>query len=113
MTGTDGRFSEAAMRRTLANLTHQLRVEDADAELLRLTNNAVFALPSAGLVVRITRTHRLHARVHKVAKLGAWFPTVEAPTIRLADGIKQPVADGPLLATIWKYVHPNPPRPDA
>lgn len=113
MTTDAGRFAEAAMRETLGRIAERHRVDATDAELLRLTNNAVFALPSAGLVVRITRTHRLHARVYKVAKLGAWFPTVEAPTIRLADDIEQPVADGPLLATIWKYVPPNPPRPDA
>lgn len=113
MTIDAGRFAETAMRETLGRIAERHGVDATDAELLRLTNNAVFALPSAGLVVRITRTHRLHSRVYKVAKLGAWFPTVEAPTIRLADGIEQPVADGPLLATIWKYVHPNPPRPDA
>ncbi|RLK09483.1 hypothetical protein DER29_5983 [Micromonospora sp. M71_S20] len=69
MTGADGRFTAAAMRRALANISGQLGVDDADARLLRLTNNAVFALPAAGLVVRITRTYRLHARVHKVAEL--------------------------------------------
>ena len=113
MTINAGRFGESAMRETLGRIAEQLGADTADAELLRLTNNAVFALPSAGLVVRITRTHRLHDRVHKVAKLGAWFPTVEAPTIRLADDIEQPVADGALLATIWQYVSPSPPRPDA
>jgi hypothetical protein len=113
MTIDAGRFTENAMRETLDRIAQRLRVDANDAELLRLTNNAVFALPSASLVVRITRTHRLHARVYKVAKLGAWFPTVEAPTIRLASDIEQPVADGPLLATIWKYVRSNQPAPDA
>ncbi|MEV4706763.1 aminoglycoside phosphotransferase family protein [Actinoplanes sp. NPDC049316] len=113
MTGTEGRFSEAAMRRTLANLAQELHVSDADARLLRLTNNAVFALPAADLVVRITRTHRLHARVRKVAALGAWFEQVDAPTIRLAGDIEQPLADGDLLATVWRYVEPHEPSPDA
>ncbi len=101
------------MRQTLARLADQLCVADADAQLLRLTNNAVFALPAAGLVVRITRTHRLHARVHKVAALGAWFEQVDAPTIRLAAGMEQPIADGDLLATVWRYVQPHEPAPDA
>jgi aminoglycoside phosphotransferase (APT) family kinase protein len=55
----------------------------------------------------------MHARVHKVAALGAWFEEVDAPTIRLADGVEQPVADGDLLATVWRYVAPHEPRPDA
>lgn len=113
MTGTDGRFTEAAMRQTLANLCDQLSVDDTGARLLRLTNNAVFALPAAGLVVRITRTHRLHARVYKVAALGVWFEQVDAPTIRLADNVDQPVADADLLATVWRYIAPHEPPPDA
>jgi len=113
MTRSEGRFTEAAMRQTLANLSDQLHVDDADARLLRLTNNAVFALPAAGLVVRITRTHRLQARVRKVAALGAWFEQVDAPTIRLADDIDQPIADGDLLATVWRYVTPRGPSPNA
>lgn len=113
MTIDVGRFTEPAMRETLDRIAQRLHVDATDAKLLRLTNNAVFALPSAGLVIRITRTHRLHGRVHKVARLGTWFPTVEAPTIRLAETVEQPIADGPLLATIWKYVRPNSPPPDA
>jgi hypothetical protein len=108
-----GRFTESTMRETLARIGERLNVDATDAQLLRLTNNAVFGLPDSGLVIRITRTHRLHARVHKVAKLGAWFATVDAPTIRLAEAVAQPIADGQLLATVWKLVRPNPPRPDA
>jgi hypothetical protein len=113
MTIDAGRFTESAMRETLDRIARRLHIDATDALLLRLTNNAVYALPSAGLVIRITRTRRLHARVHKVAKLGAWFRTVGAPTIRLAEAIEQPIADGPLLATAWQYVRPNPPHPDA
>jgi len=83
------------------------------AHLLRLTNNAVFALPAAGLVVRITRSHTLHARTYKNAALGAWFASVDAPTIRLADAFTQPIADGNLLATVWCWVPPTLPCPDA
>ncbi|GAA0923244.1 aminoglycoside phosphotransferase family protein [Virgisporangium aurantiacum] len=113
MTGVEGRFNEAAMWQALTNIADQIGADYTDAHLLRLTNNAVFALPAAGVVVRITRTHRLHARAHKVAALGAWFEEVDAPTIRLADGIEQPVADGNLLATVWRYVKPHEPSPDA
>lgn len=113
MTGTDGRFTEAAMWAALTHIAERLDVDHTDARLLQLTNNAVFALPTAGVVIRITRTHQMHARVHKVAALGAWFEEVDAPTIRLADGIDQPVTDGRLLATVWRYVEPHEPPPDA
>lgn len=110
---SNGRFTETAMRHSLERITAQLHVDAAEASLMRLTNNAVFALPSAGLVIRITRTHRLQARVHKVAALGRWFRAVDAPTIRLASNIDQPVVDGDLLATVWQYVPFTYPDPDA
>ncbi|RZU51232.1 phosphotransferase family enzyme [Krasilnikovia cinnamomea] len=113
MSGGDGRFTEQAMRQSLTRIAEKIDVDASGTDLLRLTNNAVFMLPAAGLVVRITRTHRLHARVHKVAALGAWFKTVNAPTIRLAGGIGQPVVDGPLLATVWEYADGPGRHPDA
>ncbi|WP_328469085.1 aminoglycoside phosphotransferase family protein [Actinoplanes sp. NBC_00393] len=113
MSAVAGRFTETAMRQTLLRIASQLGADASEATLLRLTNNAVFALPSANLVVRITRSHRLHARVHKVAALGVWFATVDAPTIRLAEQFSQPVQDGQLLATVWELVPATEPKPDA
>ncbi|GLY99819.1 aminoglycoside phosphotransferase family protein [Actinoplanes sp. NBRC 103695] len=108
-----GRFGEMAMRESLARIVDRYALNASDATLLRLTNNAVFALPNAGLVVRITRSHTLHARVHKNVALAAWFAAINAPTIRLAAGLGQPIADGDLRATIWDLVPPSTPTPDA
>ncbi|MGB2567657.1 aminoglycoside phosphotransferase family protein [Micromonospora citrea] len=88
-----------------------LGVQTDDARLLQLTNNAVFALPSAGIVIRIARSHRLQDRVRKVVELGRWFEQVDAPTIRLAPNIAQPMEVGDLLASIWQYLPPIPPAP--
>lgn len=95
------------MRKALCELARRLDVDPRDAQLLHLANNAVYALPRSGLVVRITRSHSMYGRVHKVAKLGAWFPTVNAPTIRLASHLSQPVLVDTLLATVWKYLPPT------
>jgi len=86
-------------------------VHPGDARLLGLTNNAVFALPSAGMVIRIARSHRLTNRVYKVVELGRWFEQVDAPTIRLAPNVTQPVRAGTLLASIWSYIPPVAPAP--
>lgn len=108
MIGLDGRFTEPAMRRAMHQIADQLRVPADDARLLRLTNNAVFALPTAGLVIRITRSHGLHERVRKVADLARWFTEVDAPTIRLASQtLVQPIEVGGLLATVWRYLPPT------
>ncbi len=111
MTTTTGRFTEEAMTDAMRHIADRLDVSADDAELLRLTNNAVFALPRAGLVIRITRSHGLHERVHKVVRLATWFAEVDAPTIRLASTVEQPVRVGDLLATVWQRVPPAPSRP--
>jgi aminoglycoside phosphotransferase (APT) family kinase protein len=53
----------------------------------------------------------LHDRVHKVVRLGHWFEAVDAPTIRLAPGVDQPVSVGRLLASVWRYVPETTPEP--
>ncbi|OWV13808.1 aminoglycoside phosphotransferase [Micromonospora wenchangensis] len=88
-----------------------LGVSSEDAQLLRLTNNAVFALPRSGLVIRIARTHRLRDRVTKVVRLAHWFADIDAPTIRLAPGVEQPVEVGTLAASVWEYLPPGSPTP--
>ncbi|MFI5835024.1 phosphotransferase family protein [Micromonospora sp. NPDC051300] len=106
-----GRFSQAAMTRAMREIAVGLGVPSDDAQLLRLTNNAVFALPRSGLVIRIARTHRLRDRVTKVVQLARWFAEIDAPTIRLAPDIPQPVEVGDLVASVWSYVASHTPAP--
>jgi len=108
---TNGRFNEAAMTAAMREVAGRIGAPIHDAALLRLTNNAVFALPTAGLVIRVMRSHALHARAEKVVRLADAFAAVNAPTIRLAGGVAQPVPAADLLATIWTYVPPSPTVP--
>ncbi len=105
-----GRFTAETMAKTLQRIAHELGITASDAQLLRLTNNAVFALPTEGLVVRITRSQGLLDRADKVAALGRWFARVDAPTIRLAE-LPQPIKVDGLAATIWQYIAPHPTDP--
>jgi len=100
------------MAGAMRQVAERINVPTDDAILLRLTNNAVFALPGAGLVIRITRSLGLQYRVNKVVQLGGWFEQVDAPTIRLAPGINQPLRVGDMLATVWRYVPPLRPAPN-
>jgi hypothetical protein len=106
-----GRFTEDAMRRAATQVTARLGIRE-QLSLLRLTNNAVFAAPEAGIVIRITRSHRLQTRAAKVAALGRWFAEIDAPTIQLATDVEQPVEVDGVWATIWTYLPPRPPPPD-
>ncbi|WFE55037.1 aminoglycoside phosphotransferase family protein [Micromonospora sp. WMMD1155] len=99
----------AAMREIAATLG----VSAEGAQLLQMTNNAVFALPDAGLVIRIARTHQLLDRVTKVVRLGNWFAEVNAPTTRLAPYIEQPIQVRGLAASLWRYIPRNLPASKA
>ena len=99
------------MMEAMRQIANRLHVSADDAQMLRLTNNAVFALPRAGLVIRINRSHGLHERAYKVVRLAQWFEQINAPTIRLLSAIKQPLQVGDLLATVWQYVPPAMERP--
>ncbi|PZF97458.1 aminoglycoside phosphotransferase family protein [Micromonospora endophytica] len=108
---TTGRFTEEAMTDAMRQIAAQLSVPTGDVRLLQLTNNAVFALPEANLVIRIARTHRLHDRVTKVIDLARWFAEINAPAIRLAAAAQEPMVVGDLSASVWTYVPPTSPAP--
>ncbi|MEU1751150.1 phosphotransferase [Micromonospora matsumotoense] len=106
-----GRFSEETMTEAMREVAASLGVSSEGAQLLRLTNNAVFALPTSGIVIRIARTHRLRDRVTKIVRLGRWFADIDAPTIRLAPGVEQPIEVGTLAASVWDYLPAGSPTP--
>src|ERR671914_539743 len=108
-----GRFTESAMTAVMHEVADRLRVAADDAKLLRLTNNAVFALPAAGIVVRINRSYGLDERVYKVVRLARWFEQGNAPTIRLLPSVDQPLKAGALLVTVWQRIPPAPHPPTA
>jgi Ser/Thr protein kinase RdoA (MazF antagonist) len=111
MSVTQGRFSERAMWRAMFDVAEQIDADTDKAQLLRLTNNAVYALPAEGVVIRITRSQGLQARVNKVVTLARWLQEVDGPANRLAPGIEQPVRSGDLLATVWEYLPGRRPVP--
>jgi aminoglycoside phosphotransferase len=101
---SEGRFTEPIMTAAMYELATTLGLDTADVRLLRLTNNAVFALPAAGLVVRIARSHTAEARVARGVALARWFEQIDAPTIRLAGPVVQPLEANGLQATLWRYL---------
>lgn len=71
------------------------------ARLIKFTNNLVFELPAAGVVVRIVGSRALHDRVGKIIAVARWLEQHDFPAIRLHPGIDQPVAADSELATVW------------
>ena len=111
MTVSEGRFTESAMTDVMRAVAATLQVPADDATLLQLTNNAVFALPQPGIVIRIARSRRLLDRAAKTVRLGEWFDDIDAPTIRLSGDADQPIVIGDFVATVWDYLPTTKPRP--
>lgn len=106
-----GQFSEDRMNRALVDVARQLGVGYADARLIHMANNALYVLPGVGLVVRITRSTRMHDRVGKVVRLAHWLESIDAPATRLITGVEQPLSVDGLLATVWHYVPAHEDKP--
>lgn len=75
-----------------------------DAELIKFTNNAVYRLPSAGVVVRIAGSATVVERVPVVIQAARWLAHHDAPTVRLVEELPQPVEAAGAVATFWHLV---------
>ncbi|MFJ1762774.1 phosphotransferase family protein [Amycolatopsis sp. NPDC088138] len=100
----DGRFTPGKLRGVLAETCALLDLDPAGARLLRFTNNAVYALVTAPVVVRIVGSTRLRHRVGTVVRVARHFEEHGVPAIRLLGGVEQPMEVGEHLVTVWHQV---------
>lgn len=98
------RFSREKLDAALAELCARLGLDHRGARLLRFTNNAVYALARAPVVVRIVGSHNLRHRVYKVVAIARHLARYGVPAVRLCPGVEQPIAVGDYLATVWSSV---------
>ncbi|MBC6449256.1 aminoglycoside phosphotransferase family protein [Actinokineospora xionganensis] len=110
---TGGLFTRENLRVALAAVCAEIGFDDRGARLLRFTNNAVFELSTAPVVVRIVGSVALRHRVEKVVRVAKWFAEHDVPAVRLLPGLCQPVMVGEYTATVWHSVPPHTytPRP--
>jgi aminoglycoside phosphotransferase (APT) family kinase protein len=101
VTVVDGRFTREKLGKALSGTCAILGLDATGARLLRFTNNAVYALASAPVVVRIVGSHGLRHRVGTVVRVAAHFAACGVPAIRLLPGIEQPLEVGGHLVTVW------------
>ncbi|WP_104479466.1 aminoglycoside phosphotransferase family protein [Actinokineospora auranticolor] len=109
---TEGLFTRANLRTALAAVGAVIGVDPAGARLLRFTNNAVFLMARAPVVVRIVGSVALRHRVDKVVRVARWFAENDVPAVRLTSGVAQPVFVGDYAATVWDAIpeFDTPPR---
>lgn len=111
MTTGEGHFSRARLDAALREICAVLGVDHRGATLLRLTNNAVYQLAHAPVVVRIVASRTLEHRVGKVVRIARLFEAHGVPAVRLLPGVEQPIRVEGYLATAWCTVPAADTRP--
>ncbi len=73
------------------------------ARLLRLGENALFALPAERVVARIARSTQ-PTRVETEVRVARWLAEQNYPAVRATERLRQPVAIDGRLVTFWDLV---------
>jgi aminoglycoside phosphotransferase (APT) family kinase protein len=103
----DGRFTRSTLDHVLWRTCALLDLDAQGATLLRFTNNAVYSLATAPVVVRIVASRNLAHRAVKVVAVAEHLARHGVPAIRLLDGIDQPLDVGGHVVTVWQEVPPG------
>lgn len=99
------RFTPEKLACALVAVCERLDLDHRGAELLRFTNNAVYKLASAPVVVRIVGSRALRHRAYKVVRVAQHFGRHDVPSVRLWAGVSgQPIEVCEHIATAWRWV---------
>lgn len=105
------RLTPATLDAIVRDVGEQLHVDTRDATLVKFTNNAVFRLTHAPVVIRIAGSEAMRRRVPKVVRVARWLAEVDVPAVRLLPGISQPITAHGHLVTAWHTVPETDARP--
>jgi len=75
----------------------------ANADLIRLGENALFRLSSTPVVVRVARTMEYMADAQKEVQVATWLRSINFPAARLHDVEGQPLEVDGHPVTFWRY----------
>ncbi|MFE3321993.1 phosphotransferase family protein [Nocardia sp. NPDC059195] len=97
-------FSAESTYRTVELAAGETGIPIQDARLIRMGENAIYALPHANVVARSDQ--RL-ARVEKELAIGRWLAYHDYPAVRVAEHLPQPVRVDGRVVTYWNLVEPD------
>jgi Ser/Thr protein kinase RdoA (MazF antagonist) len=107
----EGRLTRPKLDAVLAAVCARAGLDPAHAELVKFTNNAVFRLARAPVVVRIAGSETMRERVPKVVRVARWLADHDIPAVRLLSDVEQPIEIDGHCATLWEAVPTVGPRP--
>lgn len=104
-------FAPEQLAKVLHAVCAEAGLDCDDAELLRLAANAVFWLPKAQVVVRVSAPRARFAQVRTSVQVARWLRQIGFPAVRLHGEYDQPLVLGDYLATFWDYLPPGRTQP--
>ncbi len=99
--GGVGRFTVTKAWSILQEICGAVGVDGRDAEVIKIAANAVFRLPRAGMIVRISGSQAMAHRADKVVQVARWLARHDVPAVRLMPGMPAPLRVGNAVATLW------------
>jgi aminoglycoside phosphotransferase (APT) family kinase protein len=104
---------EGETRAIVAAAAARIGVPAQDARLLRLHSNATYALPTAGLVVRIATNPDARHRVAAAIAVTRWLASRGFPCVVPAEIVDQPLVEAGRVVSVWRYEATTPESPPA
>jgi thiamine kinase-like enzyme len=101
---TNDEYTQSWPQTVLADICKRVGLDPSGARLIKFTNNAVFSLTTAPVVVRIPGSSPVGDRVEKIVAVARWLADNDMPSVRLIDEITQPVICGGHKVTLWHLV---------
>ncbi|MGW9175600.1 phosphotransferase enzyme family protein [Streptomyces decoyicus] len=106
-------LTQASATRALLTACSVARLGSDQADLLRLGENAIYALPREGVVVRVARSDagEIEEKVAKELAVARWLMSQGFPAVGPRDDLPQLVRAEGRLVTFWEYIPPSQTEP--
>ncbi|MDQ1248110.1 MAG: hypothetical protein QG597_2482 [Actinomycetota bacterium] len=105
------RFSSGLAERLLGDACRAVGLASGGARMIRLGENAIFALAGAPVVARVARGDGRRAVAEKEVAVSRWLEAAGVPAARAVRGIQQPVMVGDHPVTFWELIETTGPEP--
>jgi aminoglycoside phosphotransferase (APT) family kinase protein len=100
----DEGFTSAGAARVMSAACRAVGLDDRDAELIRLGENALFRLASVPVVVRVARSEDYLSKARTEVSVSRWLAAEGFPAARIVDDLEQPLLIEGHPVTFWRLI---------
>lgn len=101
---SDEGFTSAEAARVMSAACRVAGLDDRDAELIRLGENALFRLASVPVVVRVARGEEYLPKARTEVEVSRWLAAEGFPAARVVDDLEQPLLVEGHPVTFWHLI---------